>query len=76
MTAMTRSSRPEEAGGHYVTSGLAVAGLGAFGLAAAVALKAGDFEFGFIDLRAMGVTCVLFLVVGLSMVASGRKSDD
>jgi hypothetical protein len=64
---------PEDVGGHYVTAGVAIAGLGSFGMLVAMLLHSSfDIEMGFINTRAMALVCLLFIVLGAWMIRSGR----
>ena len=73
-------SRPEEdeenAGGHYVTAGVAIAGLGAFGMLIATIIHTTvKVELGFINVRAMAMVCTLFITLGVWMIRSGRRQS-
>ena len=74
---MAERPAPEEsAGGHYVTAGAAIAGLGTVGLVLAMAVRlTTDVELGFIDARTMAAICLLFIGLGSWMMLSGRHDD-
>ena len=70
--------RPEEdednAGGHYVTAGVAIAGLGVFGMLIATIIHTTvKVDLGFINVRAMAMVCTLFIALGTWMIRSGNR---
>lgn len=65
---------PDDVGGHYVTAGVAIAGLGSFGMVVALLLHTSfDVQLGFINTRAMALVCLLFIVLGVWMIRSGQN---
>ena len=69
-----RGEEEESAGGHYVTAGAALIGLGAVGLLVAImGTLVWHVELRFIDGRAMGLTSFGFIALGGWMVRRGRE---
>jgi len=63
------------AGGHYVTAGVTLVGLGAFALVATVLVKLLGLPLHFIAPRSMALFSAGFIAVGAWMVGHGRTKD-
>ena len=65
----------DEAGGHYVTSGLTLVGLGALGLGVAALIGWLELDFRYIEAPALTVTASIFVITGALMIGTGRKGS-
>lgn len=63
------------AGGHYITTGVTLVGLGAFALVAAVLIKLFGLQLHFIAPRSMALFSAGFIAVGAWMVRHGRATE-
>ena len=63
----------EEAGGHSVTAGLALIGLGALGIAVAFLIQFLELDFKFIEVPALAISAGIFITIGAFMVRAGRE---
>ena len=70
---MTKSD-VDDWGGHYLTSGAAVLGLGVVGLVAATGAALAQLPLGFIDRPSMVVASLGFVTIGAWMRHTGRKA--
>jgi hypothetical protein len=63
----------DDAGGHHVTSGVTLTGLGVFALLTSILIELLGVELLFIEPRTMGVFSSVFIVVGASMIWHGTR---
>ena len=64
----------DDAGAHYLSSGVVVASLGTTALFVSFALRfLLATELPFLDSKTMGTTGLCFAVVGLAMIARGKR---
>jgi len=64
-----------DAGGHYITTGVTLVGLGAFALVVSVLIKLFGLQLHFIAPRSMAVFSAGFVAVGAWMVRHGRAAE-
>lgn len=76
MHTTMHSTEAEDFGGHYLTAGAAVSGMGGVGLLAALFATLAPLPLGFIDRPAMVVTSMGLVAIGTWMRRTGRKARD
>lgn len=74
MHTTMHSTEAENFGGHYLTSGAAVLGMGGIGLLASLFATLAPLPLGFIDRPAMVVTSIGLVAIGIWMRRTGRKA--
>jgi hypothetical protein len=65
----------DDAGGHHVTSGVTLTGLGVFAILTSILIELLDVELLFIEPQTMGLFSSVFIVVGASMIWQGKASN-
>ncbi len=73
---MSRSlSDQSDAGGQFITAGIAVASLGGVGLALAAIITFGEMALPHLESSSLAITALLMMATGGMMVETGRHHN-